>query len=259
MKIASWNINSVRLRMPLLQEFIMQEQPDVILLQETKTQDEFFPLDACKSLGYKHIHIRGQKSYNGVAILSKIPFERSWSHIFCNDDARHVAVRVQSIDIHNFYVPAGGDEPDVEINPKFAHKLQYLQEMQKLFSQHDVADTVIAGDFNIAPFEHDVWSSKQLRSVVSHTDIERSMLLELVDKGGFVDIARQFIAQEDKLYSWWSYRNRDWAKSNRGRRLDHIWCTQNLLTRVSQFDILRQMRGSEKPSDHVPVMIVLDL
>lgn len=255
MKIVSWNINSVRLRLPLLQEFMQAESPDVILLQETKTQDQFFPLEECKKMGYEHIHIRGQKSYNGVAILSKYPITSADSYDLYNDDARHVSAVIEGVNIHNFYVPAGGDEPDLEVNPKFAHKLQYIAEMHNLFSKGNTEKTIIAGDFNIAPFEHDVWSSRQLRNVISHTEIERTRLLELCKEGNFVDIARQFISHDEKLYSWWSYRNKDWKKSNRGRRLDHIWCSRDLADNVRSFNIQRMMRDSHKPSDHVPVMI----
>src|SRR5579863_2785921 len=134
-KIATWNINSVRLRIDLVTKFLTAYEPDLLCLQETKVTDELFPGDGLRALGYPHQAINGQKGYHGVAILSRLPFRSVDSIRFCdNGDSRHVsAVLEQGLEIHNFYVPAGGDTPDTDQNPKFAHKLDFLRQMDGCF------------------------------------------------------------------------------------------------------------------------------
>lgn len=260
MRIVSWNINSVRLRLPLLLQLISHVSPDVLCLQETKTPDEHFPLTALQKAGYPHIHMRGEKGYNGVAILSKLPVAASDKREFGgNGQTRHISVTLENgLEIHNFYIPAGGDDPDTAINPKFAHKLQFVDDMTEWSKQQPKnRQQIILGDFNIAPLEHDVWSSKQLRNVVSHTDIEREKLEQLKQAGGWVDSHREFTPEDEKLYSWWSYRARDWEASDRGRRLDHIWVSPKLKPSLHSTDILKAARGWEKPSDHAPILLNL--
>ncbi len=260
-RIASWNINSVRLRLPLIEQYTRQASPDILCLQETKTVDATFPLEALQALGYPHILYSGEKSYNGVAILSKLPLAPLPEMDMTGDNAkRHIAARVDDkLMLHNFYIPAGGDVPDAALNPKFANKLAFLSALES-WSSGIVNDSVIAvGDFNIAPFEHDVWSHKQLRSVVSHTDIEITRLQRIQRAGNWIDTGRHFTPESEKLYSWWSYRNRDWRKSNRGRRLDHIWVTQVLRPSLKAYDTLTTARDWERPSDHVPIMLTLDI
>ncbi len=277
MKIVTWNINSVRLRAPMVVKLMREEAPDIICLQETKTMDEFFPRDVFEAEGYTHIHIAGMKSYNGVCILSKIPFTQTDIHSRVGkEDCRHVSVSlrspsgsqvtyggipsgIQKLDIHNLYIPAGGDEPDRDINEKFGHKLDFINEMRDFFAANYTANdnVVTLGDFNIAPREHDVWSSKQLQKVVSHTPIEIEHLSNMADSIDWQDAVRHFVPDEEKCYSWWSYRNRDYTKSNRGRRLDHIWVTKPLISRLTSYRVLTEYRALEKPSDHVPVMIEL--
>ena len=201
-----------------------------------------------------------------MATLSR--YEIIDSHIvdYCGKgDGRHVAVTVKPgkkpVTVHNFYVPAGGDEPDHEINDKFAHKLAFLKEMQntlkKLKKAGKAAGQVMLGDLNIAPGEHDVWSSKQLKNVVSHTAVEIAALAQVQKAADWDDVARRFVSAEEKLYSWWSYRARDWAASDRGRRLDHIWVTPDLSDAVTDYGILKKARGWERPSDHAPLWIDL--
>ncbi|MFA5593292.1 MAG: exodeoxyribonuclease III [Micavibrio sp.] len=260
MKIVTWNINSVRLRAPIILDMMARLQPDIVCLQETKTPDEFFPRDVFEAAGYKHIHAHGMKSYNGVAILSKQPFESFDIHHRCDkQDCRHIAVKVNGFHLHNLYIPAGGDEPDPVINDKYKHKLDFVDEMAGWFKKNYKADDrlVTLGDFNIAPLEHDVWSSKQLRNVVSHTEPEITRLAKMQDSLGWHDAIRHFVPEEEKCYTWWSYRNRDWRKSNRGRRLDHIWVTKPLAPALKRHEILIDARDWEKPSDHVPVMVEL--
>lgn len=266
MKILSWNINSVRLRAPQVIEVMDQLDPDIVCLQETKTPDELFPRAVFEENGYDHIHAHGMKGYNGVAFISKHPFEaEDIHHRVGKEDCRHISVKLQPkgatkpISIHNLYIPAGGDEPDREINEKFGHKLDFVDEMTQWFPENHGRDedVVVLGDFNIAPMEHDVWSHKQLLKVVSHTPIEVEKLNAMKNSFAWVDAIRHFVPDDEKCYSWWSYRNRDWKKSNRGRRLDHIWVSQPLASRLKSHQILTDARDFEKPSDHVPVMIEL--
>lgn len=261
MRIATWNINSVRLRLPLVLRFLEEYRPDILCLQETKTPDEHFPREAFAALGYKHQHIHGMKSYNGVAMLARHPLEKpSIQRWYGKDDCRHMHAVMQGVEIHNLYVPAGGDVPDPTLNDKFAHKLGFLDEAaawwKKQGGHH--AKKILVGDLNIAPLEHDVWSHKQLIDVVSHTPIEVKKLAALQASQQWHDAVRHFVPHEQKLYSWWSYRAHDWNVSNRGRRLDHIWVTPPLIPSLTSHTLVREARGwTPKPSDHVPVMVDL--
>jgi len=262
-RLITWNINSVRLRSGLVRRLLEDQQPDILCLQETKTPDELFPRAEFEAVGYPHMLVHGMKGYNGVAILSRIPFAAATTRSWCaRADCRHGTVELSSgIELHNIYVPAGGDIPDPDANPKFAHKLQFLDELTAWFAaERGAARPMIAvGDLNIAPLETDVWSHKQLLTVVSHTPVEVARLNALQEAGGFVDAVRHFVRPEERLYTWWSYRNRDWAASDRGRRLDHIWVTPPLVGALKSARVFRDVRDWDRTSDHVPVMIELDL
>ena len=253
--VATWNINSVRLRENLVCRLLREQGPDVLCLQELKSPAELVKLDGFARLGYRHAVIRGQKGYNGVAILAKSPLEDLGSRDFLGrGEARHVSARLQNgIIIENFYVPAGGDEPDRTINPKFGDKLDFVAAMRDWSREETPRRTVLVGDLNIAPLEHDVWSHRQLLNVVSHTPVEVDLLNSAMEAGNWTDVVRSDIP-EGKLYSWWSYRARDWAASDRGRRLDHIWASEDLVMDSHSSAILRDVRGWERPSDHVPVL-----
>jgi len=260
LSIATWNINSVRLRMPIVERLLAEHQPDVLCLQETKCPDDQFPSAAFRKLGYEHLAINGQKGYHGVATVARRPLEIVERRAFCEmGDCRHISTRVAAggfnILVHNFYVPAGGDEPDPVINWKFKHKLDFVEEMRGVHADHsENAGSILVGDLNIAPLENDVWSHKQLLNVVSHTPIETTNFEAMRTAGGWVDLMRHVIPPEEKIYTWWSYRARDWELSDRGRRLDHVWSSPNLTPRLQRIDILRAARGWERPSDHVPVI-----
>lgn len=264
--VATWNINSVRLRIDTVARFVDAHRPDVLCLQETKCMDGQFPLSDVKRMGYDHIAIHGQKGYHGVAVFSRHALKDIERKPFCDkQDARHIAVTLAEgpaagTRIHNFYVPAGGDEPDPAINPKFAHKLGFLDEMESwdALKVGGGGKAILVGDLNIAPLEHDVWSSKQLAKVVSHTPVERRRLTEVSERGGWVDMMRSLTPEPEKLYTWWSYRSPDWAAANKGRRLDHVWLSPALAPAMKGFEILREARGWERPSDHVPVIATLD-
>ncbi|QGM45313.1 exodeoxyribonuclease III [Methylocystis heyeri] len=266
MKITTWNINSVRLRMPLVVHFLKTNAPDVICLQETKCRDAEFPSSDLRALGYEHLAVNGQKGYHGVAIASKLPVRLLDKQDFCDaGHARHVAVEIDAggapLSLHNFYVPAGGDEPDETVNPKFAHKLGFLDEMTEWIKRERIAAgrSVLVGDLNIAPLEHDVWSHKALLKVVSHTPIEVEKLNKMFEAGEWIDSMRRFVPPQEKLYTWWSYRASDWAASDRGRRLDHVLVSQALGGALAGLQVAREARGWERPSDHVPVTVELSL
>lgn len=263
LKIASWNINSVRIRIPILQQLTAQERPDIICLQETKASDEVFPLADLQALGFPHIAFSGQKSYNGVAILSKHKLGKiNCLSIAGSDDKRHISVVLENgVELHNFYVPAGGDIPDPKLNPAYDFKLRFVEHMTQWSHEMKKSgkNAVILGDFNIAPLPNDVWSHKQLMNVVSHTEPEITRLNALKESYNWCDVARHFVDSEQKLYSWWSYRNRDWRKSDRGRRLDHIWVTPDLTPALKSFSILKDMRDLPSTSDHVPIVMKIEL
>ena len=262
--IATWNINSLRLRQAHLRRLAATLQPDIICLQETKVPDDLFPETIGAEVGFGHVLKHGMKGYNGVAILSREPVVLSEdTPSWCGrDDCRHISARLRvrgkDLTIHNFYVPAGGDVPDRTANEKFAHKLDFLSEARDYFAKSGPCRAVLVGDLNVAPLEHDVWSHKQLLNVVSHTPVEVKALNAWREQG-FYDAVRHFVPEPQKLYTWWSYRNRDWAASNRGRRLDHVWVTPDLVPSLRSYEILQEARGWDQPSDHVPVAITLDI
>ncbi|UUP17464.1 exodeoxyribonuclease III [Nitratireductor thuwali] len=260
LKIATWNINSVRLRLPLVQQFLETHSPDVLCLQETKCPNDQFPTAAFRKLGYEYVSIHGQKGYHGVATISRRPMRTVETRTFCGiADCRHIATSLdlgsRRILLHNFYVPAGGDEPDPAINPKFRHKLDFIEEMHDVRPSLEAGTgTILVGDLNIAPLETDVWSHKQLLKVVSHTPVETEGLTQLLRRGAWVDLMRQHVPPEEKLFTWWSYRAKEWDISDRGRRLDHVWSSGDLAPALGRIEVLRAARGWERPSDHVPVI-----
>lgn len=255
MKIASWNINSVRFRIDIVERFLKEMAPDILCLQETKAENTAFPLAALKGFGYPHIVINGQKMHHGVAILSKVPLIEDRSHDWQdNGEARHIGVRLPNgVLLENVYVPAGGDIPDREQNPKFGQKLDFLARMTDWSSELDES-TILTGDFNIAPLESDVWNHKQLLDVVSHTPIEVEALARLQASHGWVDLGRHFNPAPARLYTWWSYRAKDWAASDRGRRLDHMWVSPSIADKAIAHDVHEPCRDWGKPSDHVPIV-----
>jgi exodeoxyribonuclease III len=261
-RLATWNINSVRLRIERVLAFIDREHIDVLCLQEIKCRDGEFPRAAFEELGYGFLRVCGQKGMHGTAVVSRLPMEEAPSPDFCrHGHARCASVRVAGFELHNLYVPAGADIPDPEVNDKFAHKLDFMERMRTVYAsrarRRSAPPLIVVGDLNIAPGEHDVWSHKQLLGVVSHTPVETDGMKRILREGRFTDIARAAHAQDEKLYTWWSYRAADWRASNRGRRLDHIWADQRAapFVDVPSFRIHASERDGFKPSDHVPVTV----
>jgi exodeoxyribonuclease-3 len=261
--IATWNINSVRLRMPLVERFLLEHAPDVLCLQEIKTIEPLFPHDAFERLGYTYRAVHGQKGYHGVATVSRIPLREfarfDWQD---NGEARHVGVELlgpgQGVLLENVYVPAGGDEPDRTVNPKFGQKLDFLERMTRWADTLD-RPTLITGDFNIAPLESDVWNHKALLKVVSHTPIEVETLARFRDAHGWADLGRQLIPAPQRNWTWWSYRAKDWRAGDRGRRLDHVWASPELAPEARAHRVIEETRDWVQCSDHVPLITELAL
>lgn len=264
-KLATWNVNSIRIRMDLLKKFVETENPEVICLQEVKAKEADFPFAEIRALGYSHIALYGMPGYNGVAILSKVPLQGTEQLNWVGkQDARHIRARIfDDIEINNIYIPAGGDLPDPIINLFFAHKLTFMDDIAEFFELHkselSQKKMILCGDFNVAPREHDVWGHKQMLKIISHTPIEVERLNRLLNSLDFVDVLRELYPEPEKLYSWWSYRNPKWMENNKGRRLDHIWTSPNLKERIVGARIFKEARSWERPSDHVPVIMELKL
>lgn len=261
--IVTWNINSVRLRIGLVENFLQEHQPDVLCLQEIKCQNDQFPEKAFREAGYEHIAVHGQKGYHGVATVSKHPLRETASTDFCNmGHSRHIQTTFDTghgpVCLHNFYVPAGGDVADPVANDKFKHKLDFMDEMKSMSATVDGVPQVLVGDLNIAPLETDVWSHKKLLKVVSHTPIETDGLNEIMNGGGWVDVVRQHIPPEETLFTWWSYRSKSWSDADKGRRLDHVWTAPELAEKLNDVVVYRDARGWEKPSDHAPIIASFD-
>jgi len=262
LRITTWNVNSIRLRLDGLARLVRAVDPDILCLQETKVRNDLFPVLELRALGFEHQLLHGQPGYHGVAIVSRIPLEEPRRLDWCGKiDCRHaVAMLPGGIELHNLYVPAGGDLPDRALNPKFGHKLDFLAELTEWFRQSRGTGrpAMLVGDLNVAPLETDVWSHKQLLKVVSHTPIEVAALGALQASQDWVDAVRRFVPPSERLYTWWSYRAFDWSATDRGRRLDHIWVTPDLSPQLLRIGVMRAARGWPQPSDHVPVTVDLE-
>jgi exodeoxyribonuclease-3 len=266
LRIATWNVNSVRLRVEHLTRFRHEQGPDVLCLQEIKCQEPEFPSAALAEAGFPHLRIRGQKGWHGVAIASRLPIEDAPPLDVCREGhARNVSARIAGIEIQNFYIPAGGDTPDRAVNPKFDHKLDFFERLTAALARRRPSDPlIIAGDLNVAPGENDVWNHKFMSKVVSHTPDEVAAMDRLRASLGFIDPVRLSTPEPTKLFSWWSYRAADFRASNRGLLLDHIWVTPALrgaamATGAAAGRVHDDVRDWERPSDHAPVSIDLML
>jgi len=258
--IASWNINSVRKRVAQLARLAEESAADIICLQETKANDDVFPAREVADMGYEHQALAGFGGYNGVAVLSKLPLANIRRYPHCErNDARHISATIAGVDVHSLYIPAGGDLACVERNPKFAHKLKFIDAVADHFAgNHGYRDAmVIAGDFNVAPLPSDVWDHLKLSRIVTHTPIEIAALERLKRSLQFIDTLREVVPADDPVFTWWSYRAADWQAANKGRRLDHIWVTQPLKARIAGVEVLTDIRHWTPPSDHVPVILKL--
>jgi exodeoxyribonuclease-3 len=257
LRVATWNINSVRHRLTLARRFARTWKPDVICFQETKVENDKFPRAGFQDLGYTHFAVHGQKGYHGVAIVSRVPLEAVGTKQWCDSaDARHVfATLPGGIELHNFYVPAGGNVADQAASPKFKEKLRFYRELESWGKTLNSTPRILLGDLNIAPLEADVWSHKQLLRVVSHTPVEVEHYDRAFSAHGWIDAMREFVPPAATLYTWWSYRAPDWRRANKGRRLDHVWVNSTLRPKLTNMEVAARVRGWKNPSDHVPVLV----
>ncbi len=260
LRIATWNVNSVRLRAEQVARFVAEQAPDVLCLQEIKCREGEFPVQAFVDAGLPHLAIKGQKGWHGVAIASRLPMSAAPTIEACkHGHARCVSGIVEGVEIQNFYIPAGGDVPDRDLNDKFDHKLDFYERLTAETARRDPkAPLVIAGDLNVAPGENDVWNHRYMSKVVSHTPIEVEAMEALKSSLGFLDLMREAVPEPQKLASWWSYRAQDFRQSNRGLRLDHLWVSPGLKDAAFRMGsvaarIHYDVREWERPSDHAPV------
>ena len=266
LRLCTWNVNSVRLRAEQVARFVREQAPDVLCMQEIKCREGEFPTAAFADMGLPHLKIAGQKGWHGVAIASRLPLEPSRPLDVCREGhARCVSATVAGVEVHNFYIPAGGDVPDRTVNPKFDHKLDFYEKLAAEMARRDPkAPLALVGDLNVAPGENDVWNHKYMSRIVSHTPIELEAMARLKASAGFVDLVREAVPETEKLFSWWSYRAADFRASNRGLRLDHLWVTPGLKDAAFRQGAVAarvhdDVRAWECPSDHAPVSVDLDI
>lgn len=253
MKIATWNVNSIRPRLDRLVEWLKKVRPDVLCLQELKARDEEFPREAIEVAGYRAA-VFGQKTYNGVAILSRTEPRGVERGLPGTDDgeARLISAEVEGIRIFSVYVPNG----QVVGTKQYAYKLDWLRRLrERLAERFKHSDPVIlGGDFNVARDELDVaHPSRWASSVLFHPTARQS--LEHVLGWGLVDIFRER-HPDGGIYSWWDYRMLAFPK-NDGLRLDYLFATEPLARRCTSAEIDREERKGQKPSDHAPVVVTL--
>jgi exodeoxyribonuclease-3 len=253
-KLATWNVNSLAVRLPQLLDWLAAQQPDAIVLQETKLTDDKFPHAEIEAAGYA-VHWFGQKTYNGVALLSKSPAADVVRNIpaFVDDSARVIAGTVGDLRIVGAYFP-NGQAPGTE---KFEYKMQWLRALRDWLREELAAHPklVLMGDFNIAPEDRDVHDPVAWAGQIHCTDEERAHFRALCALG-LVDAFRLF-EQPPKSWSWWDYRNLAFRK-NQGLRIDIILVGEALRTAVRECAIDKAPRKNERPSDHAPVWVRLD-
>ena len=260
LRVATWNINSVRIRAEQIQRFVADHAPDVLCLQEIKCRNGEFPDLAFIEAGLPHLRVNGQKGWHGVAIASRLPLEPGPQLDLCRErHARCVTATVAGVEIVNLYIPAGGDTPDREANPKFDHKLDFYERLTSEMGRRDPnAPLILTGDLNVAPGEHDVWNHRYMSRVVSHTPAEVEAMERLRSSLGFIDLHRAAVPDPQKVFTWWSYRALDFRKSNRGLRLDHLWITPGLKDAAYRLGcasarVHDEVRAWTQPSDHAPL------
>jgi len=250
MKIATWNVNSIRSRLDRLSVWLQKTAPDVVCLQELKVTNEQFPHEAIQAVGY-HAAVHGQKTYNGVAILSRTEPKHVEIGMAGFDDAqsRLLSAEIEGVRVASVYVPNG----QVVGSDKYAYKLEWLRRLKgHLESRYRPGDPlVLCGDFNIARDERDVARPAAWAGSVLFHETARQALEELL-AWGLVDVVRKHHPDE-QLYSWWDYRMLSFPK-NDGLRIDYLLATESLAARSTSAAIDREERKGEKPSDHAPVV-----
>lgn len=253
MKLASWNVNSLKVRLPQVLEWLATAQPDLLGLQETKLPDERFPVEAIRAAGYEVVY-SGQKTYNGVAVLSRWPITDVLTDIPALEDhqRRVLAVTAAGLRFINLYVPNG----QAVGSDKYAYKLDWLAHLRNWLAEEMQSrqPIVMVGDFNIAPQDRDVHDPQEWHEQVLCSTPERKALQTLLELG-FVDSFRRF-PQQDGIFSWWDYRMNNFRR-NRGLRIDLILACPALAQNLTASYVDRAPRSWERPSDHAPVVAEL--
>lgn len=255
--VATWNVNSIRSRLYAVLPWLDRVAPDVVCLQETKVQDPQFPREAVEEVGYR-VTFRGEKSYNGVAILSREPIENArfgFDDDGPSDEARLIVGEVRGIPIVNTYVPQGREID----HPMYAYKLAWFERLRTFFDAHFSSERPIlwVGDLNVAPKAIDVWDPKRLMGHVCFNP-RVTEALDDVTSWGFVDVFRKH-APEPGRYSYYDYRTKDGVAEGKGWRIDHIHATRPLADRSTNAWIDLEPRKAERPSDHAPMLATFDL
>lgn len=253
-KLVTWNVNSIRARLPLVLEFLNARQPDILCMQETKVEDELFPKGEFERLGY-NVAVFGEKRFNGVATLSKLPFDYVKPHIFSerSNQKRTLITEINGITIINLYFP-NGQAPHTEA---FEYKLDFIYRLKAFLKENYSVDDnlVILGDFNVAMEEIDVYDKEAMEGKIGFHPEERKALKNLYS-WGFVDLFRKF--NKEKAFSWWDYRAGAFWK-DLGLRIDYIWATPKLAEKCVECFIDKSFRKKKRPSDHAPVVAVFEL
>ncbi|WP_454781994.1 exodeoxyribonuclease III [Legionella sp. WA2022007384] len=255
LKLASWNVNSLKIRLDQVLEWFDSSRVDVLALQETKLLDENFPMTAFMEKGY-HVVFSGQKTYNGVAVISRYPLSDVLTNIpdFDDPQRRVLAVTVAGIRLINLYVPNGSELT----SDKYQYKLNWLKKVTAFVQQQMSVfpNVAVVGDFNIAPEDRDVHDPAEWIGCVLVSPAEREAFMQLLQLG-LHDSFRSF-KQDEQIFSWWDYRAAAFRR-NRGLRIDHILLSKTLNALCRQSVIDKEPRKSERPSDHAPVWVELDL
>ena len=252
MKLATWNVNSVRAREERLLAFLERHRPDVVCLQELKVTDDAFPADAIREVGY-YAAVHGQRTYNGVAILSREPVEaprRGLGDLLDDPQARLLAAQVCGVRVLSAYFPNG----QIVGSEKYDYKLRWMRALLAYLERyHDPSEPLaLCGDFNVAPDERDIDRPAEWQdSVLCHPDVRAA--LEALREWGLEDVFRRH-HQQAGLYTWWDYRMLGFPKNN-GLRIDHIFATPILAARSIGASIDRDERKGSKPSDHAPLFV----
>jgi len=251
LKVATWNVNSVRARLPVLQKWLEKEQPDVLCMQEIKATEDQFPYTDLAEMGYI-CHVNGQVRWNGVAMISRVPVSTIQTDLsgFLPDQKRMISGIVRGIRLINVYVPNGGD---VE-NPAFQDKLKYFEVLRNYALSFN-GPVIIMGDFNVAPGPEDTHSPEEQDGTVCYHPLERKQIEEFLE-AGFSDVFRK-LHPEGKEYSWWDYRAAGWRR-NQGMRLDLVLANPPAAEAFTGCGIDREPRGWDKPSDHTPVIFTVE-
>ena len=262
MIIATWNVNSIRVRLGQIKEWLKEINPDLLCLQETKVEDALFPLKDFEEIGYKS-YFHGQKSYNGVALLSRDTIE-DIRYGFSGEietnkiqekfqsQKRIISCLIKGVRVVNIYVP-NGSEIDSD---KYFYKVEWLNLLNEYLINQSKREEplVLLGDFNIALEDRDIHSPEKLSGGIMASSLERELLTKILEPR-LLDSFRIF-EQDTNYWSWWNYRTRSWER-DKGWRIDHIYLSQDLIPSLKSSRIHKEVRGNEQPSDHAPVLTEL--